>query len=146
MGKEGLLGRTYKDGDIIVREGTESMEMYVIQSGKVTVVKGSGTTETVLAILSEGDIFGEMSFIDARPRSATVKAIGKARALAVDHEMFLKLVRMDNTFVFKVLNQMGQRIRILNKKISNAITNKMAITSDELIELKEYLEDRPLLC
>lgn len=51
MGEERLLGTTYKDGDTIVKEGTESREM--------KVVTGNGDNEAVLSILNEGNIFGE---------------------------------------------------------------------------------------
>lgn len=141
MGEEGFLGKTYKDGDVIVQEGTESREMYVIQSGRVKVVKGSGNTEAVLAILKDGDMFGEMSLLDAKPRSATVKALGEARVLAIDHEMFLKRVRVDPTLALRVLRQMGERIRDLNSKLNTAI-GKLDHVPEELVELREYLRAR----
>ncbi|MEE9200989.1 MAG: cyclic nucleotide-binding domain-containing protein [Candidatus Brocadiales bacterium] len=141
MGEEGLLGTTYKDGDIIVEEGTETRVMYVVQEGKVKVVKGSGSAERILAILKDGDIFGEMSLLDAKPRSATVKASGDARVLAIDHEMFLKRVRMDPTLALRVLRQMGQRIRDLNAKL-NATMDKLDEVPEELIKLREYLQVR----
>ena len=139
MGEEGLLGRTYKDGDVIVAEGTESREMYVVQSGKVKVVKGGGNKETVLAVLNAGDIFGEMSLLDAKPRSATVKALGDARVLAIDHEMFLKRVRVDPMLALRVLRQMGQRVRTLNTKLSTTI-DRLETVPEELLELKKYLQ------
>lgn len=139
MGNEGLLGTTYKDGDVIVKEGAESRVMYVIQSGNVKVVKKSGDSEAVLAVLNEGDMFGEMSLLDAKPRSATVKALGDARVLAIDHEMFLKRVRVDPALALRVLRQMGHRIRTLDTKLSTAL-DKLDKVPKELIELREYLQ------
>ncbi len=141
MGEEGFLGKTYKDGDVIVQEGTESREMYVVQSGQVKVVKGDGSSEAVLAILKDGDMFGEMSLLDAKPRSATVKALGEARVLAIDHEMFLKRVRVDPTLALRVLRQMGERIRDLNSKL-NAAIGRLDNVPEELVELREYLRAR----
>ena len=136
MSEEGLLGRIYKDGEVIVEEGTQSRTMYVIQSGQVKVVKGDGETETILATLGEGDIFGEMSLFDAKPRSATVKAVGEARVLAIDHENFLKRIKMDPSLAFRTIKQMSQRIRDLNNRVSYAL--KMANQAhNELIQLKE---------
>ncbi len=139
MGNEGLLGTTYKDGDVIVKEGAESRVMYVVQSGNVKVVKKSGDLEAVLAVLNEGDMFGEMSLLDAKPRSATVKALGDARVLAIDHEMFLKRVRVDPALALRVLRQMGHRIRTLDTKLSTAL-DKLDKVPKELIELREYLK------
>ncbi len=141
MGEEGYLGKTYKDDYVIVQEGTESREMYVVQSGQVKVVKGDGSSEAVLAILKDGDMFGEMSLLDAKPRSATVKALGEARVLAIDHEMFLKRVRVDPTLALRVLRQMGHRIRDLNSKL-NAAIGKLDNVPEELVELREYLRAR----
>lgn len=139
MAEEGFLGTTYKDGDVIVEEGSESRVMYIIQSGNVKVVKGHGKMETALAILKEGDIFGEMSLLDAKPRSATVKAMGDARVLAIDHEMFLKRVRVDPTLALRVLRQMGHRIRTLNTKLSSAL-DRLEEIPEGLLELREYLK------
>ncbi len=141
MREERLLGITYNDGDIIVEEGTKSREMYIVQTGQVKVVKGSGNAEAVLAILKEGDMFGEMSLLDAKPRSATVKALGEARVLTIDHEMFLKRVRVDPMLALMVLRQMGHRVRDLNSKLSTTI-GKLDHVPEELIELREYLQAR----
>ena len=121
MPEEGLLGRIYKDGEVIVKEGMQSRTMYVVQSGKVKIVKRDGDKEIILAVLNEGDIFGEMSLFDASPRSATVKAIGEARVLAIEHEGLLKRITTDPTLAFRIIKQMSQRIRNLNLKLSSAM-------------------------
>lgn len=117
MGEESLLGKIYKDGEPIVKEGSSSREMYVIQSGKVQVTSG----KVVLASLGEGDIFGEMSLVDAQPRSATVTALGEARVLVIDHEMFLRRIRSDPSLALSILRQMGMRIRELDRSLSIAL-------------------------
>ena len=136
MSEEGLLGRIYKDGEVIVKEGTQSRTMYVIQSGNVKVVKSEGETETTLAMLGEGDIFGEMSLFDAKPRSATVKAVGEARVLAIDHENFLKRIKMDPSLAFRTIKQMSQRIRGMNSRLSFAL-GAVNQAHDTLSQLKE---------
>ena len=121
MPEEGLLGRIYKDGEVIVKEGMQSRTMYVVQSGKVKIVKSDEDKEIILAVLNEGDIFGEMSLFDASPRSATVKAIGEARVLAIEHEGLLKRITTDPTLAFRIIKQMSHRIRNLNLKLSTAM-------------------------
>ncbi len=117
MSDEGHLGRVYKDGEIIVEEGTPSRALFIIQSGKVKIFKGRGEKETALALLGESDIFGEMSLFDASPRSATAKAVGETRLLAIDHEGLLKRIKMDPTLAFRIIRQMSQRIRNLNTRL-----------------------------
>ena len=118
MGEEGLLGEVYKDGDIIVQEGSTGREMYVIQAGKVQVSKSMGSTVIVLATLGEGEVFGEMSLIDAQPRSATVRALGETRVITIDHESFLRRVRSAPFLALNILRQMGTRIRELDHSLS----------------------------
>lgn len=60
------------EGDIVYREGAQAEHLYVVESGELAVQKGSEAR--VLAELRRGDFFGEMSFIDMQPRSATVRA------------------------------------------------------------------------
>ena len=117
MSDEGHLGRVYKDGETIVEEGMPSRSLFIIQSGKVRIFKGHGEKETALAILGESDIFGEMSLFDASPRSATAKAVGETRVLAIDHEGLLKRIKMDPTLAFRIIRQMSQRIRSLNTRL-----------------------------
>jgi CRP-like cAMP-binding protein len=119
MTKEGFLGRLYNDGEVVVGEGMSSRTMYVIQSGKVKVVRSYGGKEMELAILGEGDIFGEMSLFDASPRSATVIVVGEARILAIEHEGLLKRIKTDSSLAFRIIKQMSQRIRELNSRLTS---------------------------
>lgn len=119
MDEERLIGKVYKDGEIILREGSTSREMYVIQSGKVLVAKG----DVVLATLGEGEIFGEISLLDGQPRSASVKALGDVRVLVIDQVLFLRKIRSDPFLALRLLRQMGTRIRELDKMMSTALGN-----------------------
>lgn len=136
MSEEALLGRLYKDGETIVEEGMQSRTMYVIQCGKVKVVKNDKGSETVLALLGEGDIFGEMSLFDASPRSATIKAVGEARVLAIEYEGLLKRIKVDPTLALRMIKQMSQRIRDLNVRLISA-QRTMHHASDSLLQLKK---------
>ena len=136
MREEGLLGITYNDGDVIVEEGTKSREMYLVQHGQVRVVKEGIDSDRLVATLREGEIFGEMGLLDAKPRSATVKALGEARVLTIDHEKFLELVITDPSFALMILRQMGERIRDLNTMLSITL-DQLGALSDKLGNVKE---------
>ncbi len=112
---EGELGRVYKNGEAICREGEHGEVMYVIQSGQVKITKHARTGEHALATLESGDIFGEMSLFDKLPRSATATALGEARVLSVDKKKLFTTISNDPTLVFKILETMSQRIRKLNE-------------------------------
>ena len=59
-----------EEGTEFIREGDFEESIYLIESGRVEVLRGGAVIDTIEA----GDLVGEMAFIDRRPRSATVRA------------------------------------------------------------------------
>ena len=108
----GALGKIYRDGEVIVRQGEAGDCMFVIQAGEVEVVRENGQQREVrLAVLHEKDFFGEMALFDRDVRSATVRALGAARVLTVDRKSFLRRVHEDPSLAFRVVEQMSHRDR-----------------------------------
>ncbi len=128
--EEGSLGKNYKDGDNIFKENSVGREMYIILTGRVKVIKEKEGVETTLAILEEGDFFGEMSLFDNNPRSATVKAMGNVKLLEINQKNFLKKISRDPSLAFRMLEKMSQRIRKTDDKILNCT-----------VEIKDFIED-----
>jgi len=122
----GGLGKVYRSGEIIVRQGDVGDCMYVIQSGKVEVVKEKEGKEIRLAELGEGDFFGEMALFEKDVRSATVRPLGEVRVLTVDKKMFLRKIHDDPSLAFMIMKRMSRRIRELDEAL-------MRITSDRQI-------------
>ena len=122
----GFLGGVYQDGDVIVRQGETGECMHVIQSGRAEVLREKGGREIRLAILGEGDFFGEMAVIDPETRSATVRAMGEVRAITVDKKTFLHRVHEDPSLAFRILQKMSQRIRDLDYELARLKTQGQA--------------------
>ena len=111
------LGKVYHDGEVIVRQGEAGDCMYVIQEGQVEVLQEKEGKEVRLAVLGEGDMFGEMALFERENRSATVRALGSVRALTVDKKLFLRKVHEDPSVVFRILQKMSYRIRELDAEV-----------------------------
>lgn len=111
------LGKTYRSGETIVREGETGDCMFVVQKGQVEVLQGTEGKEVRLAVLGEGDVFGEMALFERQARSATVRAMGDVRALTVDKRTFLRQVHEDPSLAFRILQKMSHRIRELNVEL-----------------------------
>ncbi len=116
FGKESL-GREYDDQEVICLQGEAGDRMFVLQTGRAVVIREDEGTDTVIDTLEKGDVFGEMAIFDKQPRSATVRAQGKARVLTLDKRTFLKRVHEDPSLAFQVLKKMSLRIRSLHKQI-----------------------------
>ena len=115
---DGALGKVYKDGEILFREGDIGDCMYVVQEGQLEVVTARpGRGESRLRVLGQGDIFGEMAIFERQVRSATVRALGTARVLTVDKKTFLRRVQEDPTLAFNLVRMMSQRIRELSDRV-----------------------------
>lgn len=115
--KETELGKLYHDGELIVRQGEQGNCMYVLQKGEVEVLLRDGDKELCLAVLGEGDFFGEMGLFEQEVRSASVRALGEVRALTVDKKTFLRKVHEDPSLAFNILQRMSHRVRELNNAL-----------------------------
>jgi len=111
------LGKLYEDGEVIAQQGDTGDCMFVVQVGRVRVVREGPGGEQQLGILERGATFGEMAIIDREKRSATVRALGPARVLTVDRRTFLRRVREDPTLAFHSLRSLGNRVRSLSAEV-----------------------------
>lgn len=123
------LGRDFHAGETIVRQGEMGDCMYVIQSGQAEVIQSRDGLEARLAMLGEGDIFGEMAIFQKEARSATVRAITNMRVLTIDKKIFLRRVHEDPSFVFAILQKMSQRIRDLDSELTRIRAKKCEFTN-----------------
>lgn len=71
-------------GERIFDEGAEGDKFYIIFSGRVLITKTDGDHQRVLAILNDGDYFGEEALLNNRPRSASVTALEKTVLFSLD--------------------------------------------------------------
>lgn len=116
--RSGDLGTVYSSGEVIVKEGDVGACMYVIQQGEVEVVSGQDGNLQRLALLGEGDFFGEMALFGGEERSATVRAVGDARVLKVDKRTLLRRIQEDPLLALNILEALSDRIRRLNERVT----------------------------
>ncbi len=111
------LERSYLDGEVVVEEGDNSRDMFVIQSGSVRITKRIGERDVELATLQRGDFFGEMSLMESLPRDASAIAIGETQLLVISAGALLVRMRRDPTFAFEMLQRLSGRVRKLNARV-----------------------------
>ena len=109
--------RGFKKGEPIVKEGESGIGFYVISEGRVEVVKGAGSeSEVVLASLGPESFFGEMSFFENSPRSATVRAVEDTECLVLTRWDFQAEVnRPGSRIAIAMLPVLARRIRNLDQ-------------------------------
>jgi len=104
-----------KKGQILFKEGDINHSMYYIVSGSIDVVAKNlhRNKKSNVNILTKGDLIGELSFFDGKPRSATLIAHEDTEALIIDKKFF-DGIHPDHVKIFK---SMVRKIRNLNDKI-----------------------------
>jgi len=114
----GALGKTYKNGEVIVRQGETGDSMYVIQDGQAEVVVDKNGTEVRLRTLGKGEFIGEMGVFERETRSATVRAVGETRVLTVDRRSIMKKIQEDPSLAFRIMETMSRRVRSLTEEVA----------------------------
>ena len=82
---------TFSPGTDILTEGLNYQALWVVVSGRCEVVKRVNAAERQLAVLASGETFGEMSFFEQRPHSASVRAIESTVTLRLMAERWQEL-------------------------------------------------------
>jgi CRP-like cAMP-binding protein len=130
----GDLGRIYKDGEIIMKQGEKGNCMYVIQEGQVEIIREKDAKEMRLAVAGEGDFIGEMAIFESETRSATVRALGDVRLITVDKENFIRRVNQDPSIAFRLVKTLIQRVREMNREMDKFMVDQ---THSETIRFKD---------
>jgi CRP/FNR family transcriptional regulator, cyclic AMP receptor protein len=118
----------------VIIAGDNSNTLYIIKEGYVNVTScNEEGKEIILSVLNVGDIFGELSLFDDKPRSANVVTVEKCVLLILDKADFLKLLNQNPKIAIQVIKYLCQRIRF-----SNSITQSLALM-DVYERLKNFL-------
>ena len=101
---------TYKPGDLIFCEYEPGDSFYLIQQGRVQILKILGDIEKTVDILQPGEMFGEMAILDDSPRSASAVAVDDVKALQFNKANFEILMKGQPQIALKLLKLFSKRI------------------------------------
>lgn len=83
-----LKSETYKDGQVIIKEGEQGDTFYMLVDGHAVATKNN----TVIKDYTKGDYFGELALLKNQPRAATVTCKGSCRVVYLDRKSFKRLL------------------------------------------------------
>ncbi|MDY7037342.1 MAG: cyclic nucleotide-binding domain-containing protein [Thermodesulfobacteriota bacterium] len=140
-----LVRLNYDKGELIMKEGDYGISIYKVLKGRVKVFKGSGNSESSLATLGPGEIFGEMIFLTNlfESRSASVRAIDDVQ-LEVWHpsklsDEYKKMPPILKYIVSQTLNRLNRMNKIFTKlnkkKVEN---NEKALKKDPMTSKRKF--------
>ncbi len=132
----------FKKGNRIVNEGDPGSALYIVISGRLKVMISNKTgKEVVLAILEQGDYFGEMALLDSGTRSACVITAEASELLLLGKEDFHSCLFSNPKLGTAIMSCLVQRLREANKKIGNLalldVYGRVASALHDLAEIKD---------
>jgi sulfur transfer complex TusBCD TusB component (DsrH family) len=112
--------RSYNDGDLVLKEGEEGDELFILLDGQVRLHK----EDAFITTLKRGDHLGEMALVDRAPRSASATAEGSVRVLTIRRPEFYNIIRNESKLSVKLLwsfvQVLTQRLRKTTADLSGA--------------------------
>ena len=99
------------EGEVLIHEGDSGDTAYCVVTGEMLVWKEGGSGSIELARLGPGAIFGEMSMVDEKPRSASVRALCSTRVKCIRRSQFLESFENDPDFAASLLKTLLERLR-----------------------------------
>jgi CRP-like cAMP-binding protein len=130
----GILGalmaeRKLDDGEFLFEDGTNDDSLHVILMGKLEVVKRTGGDEySSLAVLRDGELAGELSFIDGAPHTVGLRALCETHVLSLSRNSFEGIVETHPQLVYKVMRAVARS--------AHRIVHRM---NTEFVELSNYI-------
>ncbi len=121
--------RELRDGDFLIAEGTEDNSLHVLLEGKLEVIKNTAADgEASLAVLRDGDLAGELSFLDGAVHTVGLRALCNCHVLSLKREDFEKIVDEHPQIVYKVMRAVARS--------AHRIVHQM---NHDFIEMSNYI-------
>ncbi len=127
----------FSEREVIIREGEASDTLYLILEGKVGVYKGDVTDHNhLIAILSEGEFFGDMSLVDGEKRSATIVTISSKSALMMvnirEIENIPELNRVLTIILSNLAKTLSKRLRTTNEVVVANLRERVNLQQEQI--------------
>lgn len=104
------FGYRYPAGSIVFCENEPGDTCFVIHAGEVRISKIGEGVEKTLAVVGPGEIFGEMSVLEKKPRTATAVTLTDAVLMRLDLEALLALIKAQPEFGYRLGRILANRI------------------------------------
>lgn len=114
---------SYGAGDVVLREGSPTPGIFVLRSGRVLIEKRPTGQAQHVATLVPGEVFGEVSFIDNHPASATVIALDACEVDILDktdvHSLLASVPGLSSRFYQSLAVKLAERLRTTTDNLTH---------------------------
>lgn len=120
----------YKAGEFVFQEGDLGTEMYVIQLGRVALLKNFRGEEKQLGLLGKGDFFGETSVLESLPRTSSARVIEDCRLLEINGSSLDQMLRKNPEITVRMMRKLSQRLRQTDGLLREALGSASVAVSE----------------
>jgi CRP-like cAMP-binding protein len=117
-----LEAQPFGHDEVVFREGQEGRDLFIVREGTVHVTRQASIGSQVLSIFGFGSLFGEVSFLDRRERSATAIGVGSGTLYRIPAVSLEGVVRRSPGFAVSLLwsfwQTLAEKIRSANAQMS----------------------------
>jgi CRP-like cAMP-binding protein len=110
-------GRRFAAGDALFHEGDPAREAFLLQDGRVRLLKRVRMVERSLMVLKPGDLFGESALLEEGAHNSTAVALNEGAVLALDRDTFKTLIAHHPSVAARVTEQLVRRLREAEDRI-----------------------------
>ena len=129
--------RSLRRGDVLFSEDESPDYVYVVVSGRIAIANRSiDGRESVVALMEEGDLFGEMGLFDGIGRSAEARALESSVVVAVPYEPVTALYKHRPEELWNVVKLLAGRLRSMDEALADSVfLDVTGRTAKRLLEL-----------
>ncbi len=135
--------RTLKRGDILFAENDAPADLFVTISGRIAMVNRSiDGRESVVALMEDGDLFGEMPLFDGRNRSTDGRALEPSEVLVIPYEPLKAIYSGDPSQLWRVVELLASRLRTMDGVLADSVfLDVTGRTAKRLLEIAGDADD-----
>src|SRR6476659_10033381 len=111
--------------EFFFREHDQADSMFVLETGKVAVLKSWRGQDHLLRILKEGDCFGEMAVMDLLPRSASIRAVEDCTA-----------IRLSVACLYQVYEHDLKQFALIQMNMGREVSRRLRETDNQLFSAR----------
>jgi CRP-like cAMP-binding protein len=123
--------------DLVFSEGDHADDLYIVREGRIAItIRSADGRESVVALMEQEDLFGEMPFFDGEGRSADARALEPAELLAVPYQALRDVLEQRPKLLWKVTELMARRLRATDAALADSMfLDVTGRTAKRLLEL-----------
>jgi CRP-like cAMP-binding protein len=132
-------------GDVLFEAGDSPDSMYVVLSGRIAIAIGNRPfdhRESVIALMDEGDLFGEMGMLDSSTRSAGARALEASTVLELPYTAILAQLNSSTDLMWNVIRLLSRRLRSMDQALADSVfLDVTGRTAKRLLQLSAGNDD-----